>query len=78
MEFREKLHVSSDVRFVYLKGSSALIAERLHRRQGHFADDKILASQFADLQEPEDALTVEISGSPEEIVSTIRKELSLG
>lgn len=75
--YREKLHVGTEVRFVYLKGSPDLIAERLSARHGHFANDQILAGQFADLQEPGDAITVEISASPEQIVGKIRQQLGL-
>jgi gluconokinase len=65
------------VRFVFLKGSAALIAQRLRERHGHFAGEAILASQLADLEQPEDALTVDISGAPQKIVDQIRKALSL-
>ena len=75
--YRQKLGDSPDIRYVYLKGSADLIAARLHARHGHFADEKILASQLADLEEPEGAVTVDISGSPEEIASEIRKRLAL-
>ncbi|HTZ83996.1 MAG TPA: gluconokinase [Candidatus Acidoferrales bacterium] len=75
--YREKLHVGPEVRFVYLKGSPALIAERLHARHGHFANEQILAGQFHDLQEPEHAVTVEISAAPEQIVEKIRQRLGL-
>jgi gluconokinase len=77
LAYRAKLQVGPEVRFVYLKGSAALIANRLHARRGHFAGESILASQFADLEEPEDALMVDISKSPEEIVAEIRKALNL-
>ena len=76
--YRRELEVGPEVRFVYLKGSADLIAERLRLRQGHFADDKILASQFADLEEPEGAVTVEIAAPPQQIVAEIRKKLGLG
>jgi len=75
--YREKLHVGPEVRFVYLKGSPALIAERLSTRHGHFANEQILAGQFHDLQEPRDAVTVEISTPPDQIVEKIRQRLSL-
>jgi gluconokinase len=75
--YRRELHVGPEVRFVYLKGSAELIAERLHSRHGHFADEKILAGQFADLEEPEEAMTLDISQRPEEIVSKIRVELGM-
>jgi gluconokinase len=76
--YRSNLKASQEVRFVYLKGSASLIAERLHERHGHFAGESILASQLADLEEPEDALTVDISSSPHQIVEEIRKGLGLG
>ena len=70
-----------DVHFVYLKGSAALIAERLRLRHGHFAGQQILAGQFADLEEPEDepehAVTVNIASTPQEIVTGIRQKLGL-
>jgi len=75
--YRSKLKVSPEVRFVYLKGSAELIAERLRQRHGHFAGQSILTSQLADLEEPDDALTVEVSSSPEQIVEEIRKGLGL-
>jgi gluconokinase len=65
------------VKFVYLKGSASLIAERLRSRHGHFADEKILAGQFADLEEPGNAVVVDIGGTPEEIVHEIRERLNV-
>jgi len=73
--YRRKLEAGPEVRFVYLKGSGALIAERLRSRHGHFADEKILASQLADLEEPESALTVDIAATPAQIVAAIREGL---
>lgn len=75
--YRQQLRVSEEVRFVYLKGSATLIAKRLRSRHGHFANEQILAGQFADLEEPPDALTVEISGAPAQIVVEIRQKLGL-
>jgi gluconokinase len=75
--YRRELSVGPDVRFVYLKGSAALIGERLRLRHGHFADEQILASQFADLEEPQDAVTVDIAATPAQIVSEIREGLGL-
>jgi gluconokinase len=76
--YRREFEVGPEVRFVYLKGSAELIAERLRLRKGHFADDKILASQFAALEEPEGAVTVEIAAAPQQIVAEIRNKLGLG
>src|SRR5712664_2068807 len=46
--YRQQIWSGPEVRFVYLKGSYELIAERLRARKGHFADGHILAGQFAD------------------------------
>jgi gluconokinase len=75
--YRRELSVGPDVQFVYLKGSAELIAQRLRSRHGHFAGEQILASQFADLEEPEDAVTVEVAMTPQQIVSEIREKLGL-
>jgi gluconokinase len=75
--YRQELAVGPQVRFVYLKGSAGLIADRLRMRHGHFADEKILASQFGDLEEPVEAVAVEISGTPGQIVAEIRQRLGL-
>jgi gluconokinase len=68
----------NDVRLVYLKGSECLIAERIKLRKGHFMPPTLLHSQFATLEEPgpdEHPITVEIGGTPEEIVGQIRERL---
>jgi gluconokinase len=75
--YRRELEVGPEVRFVYLKGSPDLIADRLRSRHGHFAGEPILASQFADLEEPEAAVTVEIASTPPQIVAEIRKKLGI-
>ena len=65
------------VQLVYLKGTYEVIDAHLRARKGHFADDKILAAQFADLQEPEptDAIVVDVRLTPEQIVDEICKQL---
>ncbi len=66
------------VRFVYLKGNPDLITGRVRARVGHFAGEQILAGQFADLEEPDEALVVDITQSPEQLVTQIRQGLGLG
>ena len=65
------------VRWVYLQGSPALIGERLQARQAHFMPPGLLASQFVALEEPEGALTVDVTPPPSEMVKTIRDALAL-
>jgi gluconokinase len=75
--YRQQLWTGPEVRFVYLRGTYDLIAERLSARKGHFADEHILAGQFADLEEPTDAIIVDINASPEDIVDEICRRLGL-
>jgi gluconokinase len=76
-DYRKILEAGPAVRFVYLKGSAEQIAQRLSKRHGHFADERILAGQFADLEEPNDAVVVDAVEAPERIVSEIRKKLGI-
>ena len=58
-----------DVRFVYVKGSEALIGARVAARHHEYMPASLLKSQFAALEEPapdEQAITVDASWSPEE------------
>jgi gluconokinase len=64
-----------DVRFVYLKGDEALLRSRLEKRRGHYMPASLLASQIATLEEPADAVTVDVDGSPEAIAAEIRQRL---
>ena len=75
--YRERLLINSNVKLVYLRGSFELLRKRLQTRKGHYAGEQILAGQFADLEEPTDAITLEASRSPKKIVAEIRKQLAL-
>jgi gluconokinase len=75
--YRERLQAGSDVKIVYLRGSYNLIFSRLRDRHQHFATTTLLASQFADLEEPTDAVTVDAADSPEQISANIRIALKL-
>ena len=73
--YRDELRAGPDVKFVYLKGSYELFSQRVLVRKGHFAKQDLLASQFATLEEPTDAITVDAAPSPEQIVSEVRRQL---
>jgi gluconokinase len=49
-----------DVRIVYLKGDAKTIEPRLALRSGHYMPPSLLASQFAALEEPQDAMVIDI------------------
>ncbi|MBI4785267.1 MAG: gluconokinase [Oscillatoriophycideae cyanobacterium NC_groundwater_1537_Pr4_S-0.65um_50_18] len=67
----------SCVRWVYLQGSFELIWQRLSQRQGHYMKANLLQSQMEALEEPEDALRIDVFQSPEAIVQQIRSSLVL-
>ena len=76
--YREKLsegHRSNAVRWVYLKGDAALLAERLSHRRGHFMKPEMLQSQLTTLEEPRDAIICDIAKTPAEIVAHIRRAI---
>ena len=63
--------------FVYLKGDFDLIFQRMQERSDHYMKAGMLESQFAALEEPEEALTVQIEANPEKIAQTIIEQLNL-
>jgi gluconokinase len=75
--YRERLARGGDVRFVYLKGDSATIAPRLAARAAHYMPASLLASQLATLEEPANALVVDIRLPVAEQVAAIRDALDV-
>jgi len=74
--YRDEIVVDpNSVKIVYLEGSKEVIAARLGNRGGHFMNPDLLQSQFDTLEEPHDAIVVEITMAPEAIVSAIRARL---
>jgi len=73
--YRDVLRAAApDLRFVFLDGSRALVAERLAGRRGHFMPASLLDSQLATLEAPaadEQAWTCDISQPPREIVDDL-------
>jgi len=73
------VHGRDDVRFIYLDGTQALIADRIGQRKGHFMPPGLLTSQFQTLEPPtpdERAMTVSIDAQVEVIVDRIISQLS--
>jgi gluconokinase len=69
-----------DVRLVFLKGDSELIARRIAARDDHFMPTSLLDSQFAALEEPatdERPVTVSIEPHPRDIVDSIIAKLGI-
>jgi gluconokinase len=74
---RELLIDPSRIRMVYLKGPYGVIEQRLALRKGHFMSRQLLASQYAALEEPTEALEVDAGRRPPDIVQEIRKGLNV-
>jgi gluconokinase len=75
--YREHLLAGTYAKLVYLRGSYDLFLQRLHSRKGHFADERLLGSQFATLEEPSDSITIDATHSPEEMVDEICTRLAI-
>ena len=73
--YRTVLADGIPITWVYLKGSAALIRSRLQHRSGHYMKADMLASQFDALEEPSDALIVDVCPPPDAIVEQILTEL---
>lgn len=73
--YRDLLRAAApEVQFVYLKGSRALISERVSGRRGHFMPVSLLDSQLATLEEPgadEHVWTCDIGHPSQQIVDEI-------
>jgi gluconokinase len=74
--YRQSLCVASEVQVVYLRGTPRLLRQRLRARRGHFMTERMLDSQLAALEEPDQAVTVDVNPSPKEIVAEIRARLA--
>jgi gluconokinase len=67
---------TADVCFVYLKGSYELIAGRMRQRDGHYMKVDMLRSQFDTLEEPDDAMVIDINDNPAALVTKIMRIMS--
>jgi gluconokinase len=65
------------VKLVFLRASHELLEQRLKARTGHFAGVALLNNQLAILEEPSDALVLDASQPPEDLVRSIRMALNL-
>ena len=62
---------SATINWVYLEASPELIRHRLSQRKDHFMPSSLIDSQFEALEVPADAICVDASLHPEEIVDKI-------
>jgi carbohydrate kinase (thermoresistant glucokinase family) len=74
--YRQILRTGPSVQFVFLKGTKEIIRQRMKNRKDHFMPSSLIDSQLDTLEEPADAITINIAKTPQEIVNEILKKLN--
>ena len=77
-KYRDTLERGVAITWVYLKGSTDLLRARLQQRTSHFMKAEMLEGQVAALEEPSNVIVIDITASPDDIVTRILWRLSLG
>jgi gluconokinase len=76
--YRDRLTCGcATARFILLDGDMELIRARLATRRGHYMNPRLLASQFAILEPPREALRLDVAESPAALVQSIRTQLEV-
>ena len=65
------LNLDNQVHWIYLKGDYQTIQNRMNIRKAHFMPSTLLQSQFNDLEEPKDAISINILQPVDKIIETI-------
>jgi gluconokinase len=65
------------IAIIYLKGTYDTIWSRMAARKGHYMKSNMLQSQFDTLEEPADALVLDVSLPLDEMLGTILANYSL-
>ncbi len=77
--YRDLLRGGADeVRFVHLRATRAQVESRMATRRGHFMPSSLIASQFATLEEPGDAIALDVADPPEAIAQAALRRLAAG
>ena len=63
---------------IYIKGSYDLVRSRMSRREDHFMKPEMLQSQFDALEEPKDAIVLDVEMSLEYMIDTIIRKFEEG
>ena len=71
-------NIKNKIVFVYLKGTKEIIQARINARKGHFMPSQLLDSQFNILEEPQNAIEIDLSKSPEEMIQETLEKLNKG
>ena len=63
---------------IFIKGSYDLIWSRMAARERHYMKPEMLQSQFDALQEPQDAIVLDVNMSVKDMIDTITKNIEEG
>ena len=75
-DYRERLTRGIDrARFVLLTAPPAVLRARIESRTGHFAPVDLLPSQLALLEQPKDAIVVDVTPPPDAVAQQILRQL---
>ena len=75
--YRQQLMEGNEnIQLVYLKGSYELIWSRMSTRREHYMQPEMLQSQFDALEEPVNALTMDISGPVDDISLKVLEQIN--
>ena len=75
-KYRELLGVDQErVYSLFLKGSRALLTERIEARSHEYMNKDLLESQLVTLEEPDTGFIIDISGTPDQVVDRIKNAL---
>ena len=69
--------ISVPIYWIFLQGSYDLIKKRMERRKGHYMAASMLRSQFDSLEIPKYAITIDISKSPDDMVTQITQDIGI-
>ena len=75
--YRDRLARAGDVRFVHLHGTPETVAARIAGRRHRYMPATLLASQYAALEPPAEAIDIDITASVEQQVQAIIAALAL-
>ena len=75
--YRDRISRGGNVRFVHLAGDHDTIAARIATRSHRYMPPTLLASQFATLEPPQDAIVVDVRDTVRTLVAKIRAALQL-
>jgi len=65
------------IKIIHLNGPTELLQKRLNLRQSHFAKADLLGTQLQTLEPPTNALTMDVSASPDILTTRIRNHFKL-